>query len=113
MAKIAVDMDEVIADTFSAQINWYLNNYKYTFSRKDCFGKNFKELVAGEHATAMENLLVDGRFFETLPVMAGAQAALLKLSKRFEIFIATSAMEYPNSFEYKYRWLQKNMRFIT
>ncbi|MDX5631025.1 MULTISPECIES: 5'-3'-deoxyribonucleotidase [unclassified Brenneria] len=112
MIRIAVDMDEVITDTFPALLAWYQQAYNYTFSHDDCVGKPITELVSAEHAQKMEELLTDGRFFASLPVMPGAQSALRALSERFEIFITTAAMEYPNSCEHKFRWLREHFAFI-
>ncbi len=42
-------------------------------------------------------------FFEDLPVMEDSQRVLRLLVRQYEIFIATSAMEFPNSFGPKYR----------
>ena len=35
------------------------------------------------------------------------------LQDRYEVFIATAAMEVPTSFASKYRWLQKNFPFVS
>ncbi|WP_175908255.1 5' nucleotidase, NT5C type [Burkholderia seminalis] len=112
MIRIAVDMDEVIADAFSAQLAWYQATHHYTLSRMACIGKPLSALVSPAHAEMMKALLVDGRFFETLPVMPGAERALRALSARFELFVTTAAMEYPNSCEYKFRWLRRHLPFI-
>ncbi|MEC5317653.1 5'-3'-deoxyribonucleotidase [Brenneria populi subsp. brevivirga] len=112
MVRIAVDMDEVIVDTFPALLDWYHEKYNYNISITDCIGKSFIDLFAPEHVETMEELLTDGAFFGALPVMNGAQTALKILSENFEIFLTTAAMEYPNSCEYKFRWLRDNMPFI-
>lgn len=112
MIRIAIDMDEVIADAFSAELAWYRTTHHYALSRTACIGKPLSAFVSPEHAAMMEALLADGRFFETLPVMPGAEHALRTLSSRFELFVTTAAMEYPNSCEYKFRWLRRHLPFI-
>jgi 5'(3')-deoxyribonucleotidase len=112
MDRIAVDMDEVIVDTFPALLTWYHETYNYDVSLNDCIGKSFADLFAPEHVKKMEELLTEGKFFGSLPIMSGAQSALRILSKHYEIFLTTAAMEFPNSCEYKFRWLRENMSFI-
>lgn len=113
MIRIAVDMDEVIVDTFPALLAWYREKFSYDCSLSDFRGKSFTDIFASEHVEEMESLLLKGKFFGELPVMRGAQAALQALSKNFEIFLTTAAMEYPNSCEYKFHWLRKNFPFIN
>ncbi|MEC5344911.1 5'-3'-deoxyribonucleotidase [Brenneria populi] len=112
MVRIAVDMDEVIVDTFPALLAWYRDTYNHNIVLTDCIGKSFTDLFPAEQVAKMEDLLTEGKFFGSLPVMEGAQTALQKLSQHFEIFLTTAAMEYPNSCEYKFRWLRANMPFI-
>ena len=50
-------------------------------------------------------------FFEDLPVVEDSQEVLAKLTEHYEIFIATAAMEFPNSFGPKYRWLRRHFPF--
>jgi 5'-nucleotidase len=45
-------------------------------------------------------------------VVEDSQEVLAKLIKQYEIFIATAAMEFPNSFGPKYRWLRRHFPFI-
>ena len=51
-------------------------------------------------------------FFAVLGVMPDSQRVLRELQKRFEVFIATAAMEVPTSFNAKYRWLARHFAFI-
>ena len=57
-------------------------------------------------------LLSDG-FFEDIPVIAGSQEVLLRMSRRYGIFIATAAMAFPSSFDSKYRWLRRHYDFLS
>jgi 5'(3')-deoxyribonucleotidase len=45
--------------------------------------------------------------------MPDSQRVLERLSQRYEIFIATAAMEFPNSFGPKFRWLERHFPFLS
>ncbi|AQT05395.1 5' nucleotidase, NT5C type [Acetobacter persici] len=111
--RLAIDMDEVIADAFSAQKLWYYETHGYDWDDEVLRGCHFKELADPKHAAEMEDLLHKGEFFRDLGVMPGAQDALLILSERFEIFITTAAMEYPASCAAKFGWLREHFPFIS
>jgi 5'(3')-deoxyribonucleotidase len=51
-------------------------------------------------------------FFRVLPVMPHAQRVLERLQSRYDIFIATAAMEVPSSFTAKFDWLAEHFPFI-
>src|SRR5260370_24587990 len=44
--------------------------------------------------------------------MAESQRVIRALEDRYEVFIATAAMEVPTSFEQKFRWLGQHFPFI-
>ena len=51
-------------------------------------------------------------FFVVLDVMPESQRVLKRLQHKYEVFIATAAMEVPTSFAAKYAWLGKYFPFI-
>ena len=111
--RLAIDMDEVIADAFAAQRLWYQITHGYTWTDDELKGRHLGDLAAPEHAEDMQKLLHAGEFFADLTVMPGAKEALKHLSQDFDIFITTAAMEYPASCAPKFQWLQKNFPFIS
>jgi 5'(3')-deoxyribonucleotidase len=48
-----------------------------------------------------------------LEVMPDSQRVMAALQKRYEVFIATAAMEVPTSFAAKFRWLERHFPFIS
>jgi 5'(3')-deoxyribonucleotidase len=90
--RIAIDMDEVIA------------NILVKINGLDLPAKADKALI--DHHIRMPN------FFRDLPVMADSQEIVKRLSEKYEIFIATAAMEFPSSFLNKYQWLEEHFPFI-
>ncbi|CAN7575757.1 hypothetical protein LJR255_004134 [Pararhizobium sp. LjRoot255] len=110
--RLAVDMDEVIADANAHHAAWYVETYGYRWSADDIASNSLRKLVAPEHDQAMEELLHQGGVFGVYDVMPGSQAALSKLMEKFDVFITTAAMEYPASCAPKFAWLQKHFPFI-
>lgn len=113
MLRIAVDMDEVIADALGEHIFRYNQMFEADLTRAHFRGKGFYEVLPKEHRAGAESIVHTGEFFMDLPVMPGAQEVLKALCERHEIFITTAAMEVPRSFDAKYHWLLKHFPFIS
>ena len=112
MKRICVDMDEVIADAVSEHLLRYNRDYHQNITADDLSGKWIWEVVPHHHHDALERYLRSEDFFAVLQVMPHAQRVLEVLSERFEIFIATAAMEVPTSFTAKFEWLGRHFPFI-
>jgi 5'(3')-deoxyribonucleotidase len=105
-------MDEVLVDTFARQLAWFRSEYGYEWTKEMFAGKRLADFAAAEHVLAHEAWLHRGEFFEDLPVMSGSQRVVRDLAERFEIFVATAAMDYPASLAPKYRWLARHFPFV-
>lgn len=112
MARIAVDMDEVIADALSEHIRLYNRAFGRTLQREHLEGRVIYDVVDPEHCPALRDFL-DGEFFANLEVMEGAQEVLRRLSKTHDVFITTAAMEVPKSLAAKYDWLIQHFPFLS
>lgn len=112
MARIAVDMDEVIADFNKKFIKSFNEHFEMSISPTDLQGfsaqKRWPEL-----AHDIDCMIGDVDFFSDLPVMAGSQDVLQRMAKKHEIFITTAAMEFPLSFTAKFEWLKQHFPFIS
>ncbi|WP_345945024.1 5'-3'-deoxyribonucleotidase [Granulicella sp. dw_53] len=112
MKRICVDMDEVIADAVSEHLLRYNRDHEEKITLADLHGKWLWEVVALDRHPMLESYLRSEDFFSVLQVMPESQRVLRALQSRYEVFIATAAMEVPTSFEQKYRWLEKHFPFI-
>ena len=56
--------------------------------------------------------MLDASFFEDLAVLPDCQEVVRELAGRYDVFIASAAMDVPCSFDAKYRWLQRHFPFI-
>ncbi len=110
--RIAVDMDEVLADTLAGELQWLNREYGYQLTQAQMAGRPLADLVTEEHYRGLEEMQLEGNFFADLPVMEGSQLGMLELIERHEVYIATAAMEYPGSFAAKFRWLAQHFPFI-
>lgn len=106
--RIAIDMDEVMADTATHQLAWYTRDFGPSITMDDLHGNHFHKIVPEAHRPRIREHLDHPRFFRDIPVMAGAAEAIQTLSERYEIFVASAAMEHPVSFTAKFEWLREH-----
>ena len=107
---IAIDMDGVIADTVSQFIAWYERGFGETIPKEAFHGVPESE---GLPNGAVRKFVHTTGFFRTIPVMDGAIEAVQELMKNFEVYIVSAAVEFPQSLNEKYDWLQENFPFIS
>jgi 5'-nucleotidase len=112
MKRICVDMDEVLADTLSEHLRRYNEEYDEAVTKQDLYGKILWDIVSADRHERLRQYLHAEDFFADLEVIPHSQTVLKSLSMRFEVFIATAAMQVPNSLGPKYRWLQRYFPFI-
>jgi 5'(3')-deoxyribonucleotidase len=113
MARIAVDMDEVMADALGEHLDRYNSMFGTKLTRQCVTGINLHHSAPAEHRAAIRDFVNCHDFFASLKVMPGAQDVLKKLSQKHEIFVTTAAMEVPASFAAKYEWLLEHFPFIS
>jgi len=51
-------------------------------------------------------------FFRTMEVKEYSREVLMKLNRQFELFVVSSAMEFPNSLSEKLEWLGEHFPFL-
>jgi 5'(3')-deoxyribonucleotidase len=113
MQRIAVDMDEVMADTLGELLARYSREQNISLTKQDIQGKWLWQVLPPAGQDLIDSYLLSDGFFEDIPVIHGSQEVLLRLSRRYQIFIATAAMAFPSSFNSKYRWLRRHYDFIS
>jgi 5'(3')-deoxyribonucleotidase len=106
-------MDEVIADAVSEHLLRYNRDYPEKITKADLHGKQIWEAISVDRHPVLEGYLRSDDFFDVLEVMADSQRVIERLQQRYEVFIATAAMEVPTSFQAKYRWLGRYFPFIS
>ena len=109
--RIAIDMDEVMADSLTEHLRRYNAAYGTSMTAADLSGRHLEQSIPSANREAAEAML-DASFFEDLAVLPDCQEVISELADRYEVFIASAAMDVPCSFDAKYRWLQRHFPFI-
>lgn len=108
--KIALDVDEVIADPLPKFLDAYEQSFGKRLKKEDYWGKKLYDLPGANH---VRKVLYDKGFFRDLPLMDNCQEVVKELSEEYDVFFTTSAMEFRNSLEDKYDWLLEYFPFIS
>ncbi|MEN0005139.1 MAG: 5'(3')-deoxyribonucleotidase [Bacteroidota bacterium] len=107
--RIAIDMDEVIADVLPKFLDLYEATYGRRPAKEEYWGRKLYKVEGG---MALRKHLFEKGFFRDLPVIEGSQEAIKLLMEHCDIYITTAAMEFRASFEDKYDWLAEHFPFI-
>lgn len=110
--RIFVDMDEVIADTYGAHIEIYNAEHNSNLTAEECAGKEVWHMVPEAHQDSVRKHARRRGFFRDLKPIANSIAVLEKLASQHDIYIASAAMQFPNSLEEKSEWLDNYFPFI-
>ncbi len=109
--RIAIDMDEVLADTHAAKAALYAD-LGWSWPDADLRGRKLGDLAPDAVEAAVEAEMQKGMFFANVAPMPGAAAAVERLAARHEVFVATAAMEYPASCAHKVAWMARHLPAI-
>ena len=109
---ICIDMDEVIADALAEHLLRYNRDFHENLTAADLHGRWIWDYVPSERHAQLERYIRTDDFFARLDVMPHAQRVIARLQERYEVFIATAAMEVPTSFTAKFEWLKEHFPFI-
>jgi len=110
--RVAVDMDEVIADALTRHLSLYNRATGENVTPELIRQVGLEAAIPLKYRPVFERLPHEDGFFENLSVIANSQRALQILSSEFEVFITSAAMEVPRSFDAKFRWLREHFPFI-
>jgi 5'(3')-deoxyribonucleotidase len=109
--RIAIDMDEVMADALAEQLRRYNAACGADVKITDLDGRHLEDCVPPEHRSVTESMF-DASFFEDLALFPDCRDVIRELAERHEVFIVTAAMDVPLSFDAKFRWLRRHFDFI-
>jgi 5'(3')-deoxyribonucleotidase len=112
MKRLCIDMDETIADAATEYLARYNRDQGARISKADLLGRIFYDVVKPEHRELARGYFHSDDFFVDLPVIPDSQRVLAALAKKYEVFIASAAMEFPTSFLPKFRWLECHFPFL-
>jgi 5'(3')-deoxyribonucleotidase len=112
MKRIAIDMDEVIADFNFKFIASFNARFGESITLSDLAGKTVEQFRP-HLVEEMREMICEESFFRDMPVIPNSQRVVRALQDRYEIFITSAAMDWPGSFNSKYYWLQEYFPFIS
>lgn len=111
--RIAIDMDEVIADTIDKFIELYKREHNTVIRLDQMDGKEFNELLPDDIKATLRHYIHQPGFFRDLKVMPGSQEVVKALCDKYDVYIVSAAMEFPNSLLDKHDWLAEHFPFIS
>ncbi len=104
--RIAIDMDEVLADTLAQFLAEYNREFGEKISKADLSARKLAEIIPADRRARLRHYALSPGFFRQIPLMPGSGEVFAELRERYEVFIATAAMEFPSSFNEKYAWIK-------
>lgn len=104
-------MDDVLADATGQFINFYEREFGVRVPRE---ALNHQEEGQGfpGNREAVNQFVFQKDFFRTMQVNENAQEVMQQLNEKYEVFIVSSAMEFPNSLTEKLEWLNEHFPFL-
>lgn len=112
MKRIAIDMDEVIADVIPKFISLYNRDFDVPLDLVIEPGNEvFKQVPQDVNQKWFEYINEKG-FFRDLNVIPDSQRVIKALQEKYDVYIVSAAMEFRNSLEDKYDWLAEHFPFI-
>lgn len=113
MQTLSVDMDEVITDTAKKLKDYYSRDFEFLFNDEDLHGKDLNQVVPKKNFSQFREYMNVPGFCDDLELMPDAGRVMKKLNDKYELFIVSAALEFPNSLIDKFNWIEKNLPFIS
>ena len=110
--SIAIDMDQVIANMYKKMAVSYNELFGTTFTEEELLRAPRESMTREQFKLLMEKLNEPDYYREMDILCPHAVEVIRELNERFDIYIATAAMEVPNSFNAKYAWLLEHFPFL-
>jgi 5'-nucleotidase len=107
--RIAVDMDEVLADSLGKQLRLYHQRFGRRVSASELHGLELVDIVPQEHQNWVLGILHEPGYFADLDWIEGAQAGIARLCAEHDVYVASAATEFPNSMVEKLLWVEKHL----
>lgn len=111
--RLAIDMDEVIADPISKFVKLYRRDYGIEIPAELEPGKEIYHLVPAHINMKWYDYVNEPGFFRDLPVIDNSQEVVRALHDRYDVYIVSAALEFRNSLIDKLDWLTEHFPFIS
>jgi 5'(3')-deoxyribonucleotidase len=107
MKRLAIDMDNVIADVTAAFLDSHERETGIRLTPETINGMSEYDAFPN-----IKKWLHTEGYFRHLPIMADSQCVVKRLMEQYDIFIVSAATEFPESLTDKMFWLQDHFPFI-
>jgi 5'(3')-deoxyribonucleotidase len=105
--RLIVDMDGVLADVYEQFMRFEFEETGRKILRNETMGlPEWEAFPNGKKHVRQKG------FFRYAPLVPFAPEILERINKRYDVFIVSSATEFPNSLEEKYYWMEEHFPFI-
>ena len=111
MKRLIVDMDDVMADATGQFIDYYEREFGVRVDRAVLNGKGEGEGFPDNHSIIAQ-FPYRVNFFRTMAVNENCQEVLERLNRKYELFIVSAAMEFPQSLAKKFERLKEHFPFL-
>lgn len=108
--RIAVDMDDVIADATGRFTERIAERYGVVIERHE-LRRDVLQKIGVPYEQLRRWLWEDG-FFRHMRPMPDSREVMKELVKKYEVFIVSAAVEFPQSLREKVEWLAEHFPFI-
>jgi len=112
MKRIAIDMDDVMADASGRFIEYAFNKLGRKLEKHHLEGRDWATVVGMPHED-VRSWLFEAGFFKGMQVMPDCKEVMEELTKKYEVFIVSAAIEFPESLKEKVEWLAEHFPFIS
>lgn len=106
--QILVDMDGVLADTYTQHITYQYEESGIKLEKCDLEGDS-EDVIFPAY---FKHVNSEG-FFRTVPLIADSVEGLAYLNDKYDVLVVSSATEYPTSMNDKHFWLRTHFPYIT
>ena len=110
--RLAIDMDEVLADTIDKFIEVYRRDHNTEILLQEMNGREFHELLPDTLNHSWRDYINTPGFFRDLKVMPRAQEIVKELCRKYDVYIVSAAMEFRHSLIDKYDWIEEHFPFV-
>jgi len=111
MKRLIIDMDDVIADATGQFIHYYEKEFGIRVTRESLNHQDEGLGFPGNH-DIIQQFPYRETFFQTMQPHEGSQEILEKLNKKYDLYIVSAAMQFPQSLSEKLKWLGEHFSFL-
>lgn len=109
MARIIIDMDGVMADTYACFVDRYEQEFGRRPGREELLGKKAYDLPGAQH---IRDAMYEPGFFALPTVLPDAVTVVEELYDEHEVFVVSTASEFKHAYLDKWEWLHEHFPFI-